>query len=218
MFDPGPFMYMDKIAVGPSCRGLINIEKPVEENLKIIAKAKGIRPQDLTVVVLDRPRHVELVKKIRGFGARIRFIDDGDVAGALMTSLPESGIDVLIGVGGTPEGVLAACALRAMGGEIQGKLFARNDDELKAGIEMGYDFEKVELKNKSREIEDDLDNDDELVIQSDLSDKEFDINQIQNEDLNEDLNDNKDDEISNYSLKTNEEVWNVDPQVIKEKL
>ncbi|MBT3669592.1 MAG: class II fructose-bisphosphatase [Chloroflexi bacterium] len=143
MFDPGPFMYMDKIAVGPSCRGLINIEKPVEENLKIIAKAKGIRPQDLTVVVLDRPRHVELVKKIRGFGARIRFIDDGDVAGALMTSLPESGIDVLIGVGGTPEGVLAACALRAMGGEIQGKLFARNDDELKAGIEMGYDFEKV---------------------------------------------------------------------------
>ncbi len=143
MFDPGPFMYMNKIAVGPACKGKINIEKSTKENLQAIAKAKGIRPQDLTVVVLDRPRHNELVKEIREFGSRIRFIDDGDVAGALMTALPDSGIDVLIGIGGTPEGVLAACALRAMGGEIQGKLFARNDEELKTGIELGYDFEQV---------------------------------------------------------------------------
>lgn len=143
MFDPGPFMYMDKIAVGPACKGLINIEKSVKENLGAIAKAKGIRPQDLTAVVLDRPRHIELVKEIRQFGARIRFIDDGDVAGALMTALPDSGIDVLIGIGGTPEGVLAACALRAMGGEIQGKLFARNEEELNTGRDMGYNFEQI---------------------------------------------------------------------------
>jgi fructose-1,6-bisphosphatase II len=143
MFDPGPFMYMDKIAVGPACKGTINIEKSVEENLKAIGKALGKRSQDVTAVILDRSRHKELVAEVRRCGARIRFIDDGDVAGALMTALPDSGIDVLLGVGGTPEGVLAACALRAMGGEIQGKLFARNDDELNKGREMGYDFDSI---------------------------------------------------------------------------
>jgi fructose-1,6-bisphosphatase II len=143
MFDPGPFVYMDKIAVGPQCKGLIDIERPVEENLKIIAKAIDKRPQDVTVIILDRPRHKELVKEVRRAGARIRFIDDGDVAAALMTSWEDSGIDVLMGVGGTPEGVLAACALRAMGGEIQGKLFARNQNELNRGREMGYDFDSV---------------------------------------------------------------------------
>lgn len=143
MFDPGPFVYMDKIAVGPACRGCINIEKSVEENLNAIAKALDKRPKDVTVILLHRTRHEELVAKVRKAGARIRFIDDGDVAAALMTSWPDSGIDVLLGVGGTPEGVLAACALRAMGGEIQGKLYARNEDELKRGREMGYDFEKI---------------------------------------------------------------------------
>lgn len=143
MYDPGPFVYMNKIAVGPACRGMIDIEKPVKDNLDRIAKALDKRPQDLTIVMLDRPRHDELRAEVRGCGARIRLIDDGDVAGALMTALPESGIDVLLGIGGTPEGVLAACALRAMGGEIQGKLYARNEEELARGKEMGYDFDSV---------------------------------------------------------------------------
>jgi len=147
MFDPGPFVYMDKLAVGPECKGLINIEKPVKENLEAVAKAKNIRMQDVTVVVLSRPRHDKLTADIREAGARIRFIDDGDVAGALMTCFPDTGIDVLIGVGGTPEGVLAACALKTLGGEIQGKLYARNEDELNKGREMGYNFDDVITMN-----------------------------------------------------------------------
>lgn len=143
MYDPGPFVYMDKIAVGPPCKGVINIEKSVKENLRAIAKAKEKRQQDVTVIILARERHKDLVAEVRSCGARIRFIDDGDVAAALMTAWPDSGIDVMLGVGGTPEGVLAACALRAMGGEIQGKLYARNEDELNKGKEMGYDFDKV---------------------------------------------------------------------------
>ncbi|HLD92623.1 MAG TPA: class II fructose-bisphosphatase [Anaerolineales bacterium] len=143
MFDPGPFVYMNKIAVGPAAKGAINIEASVEENLREIAKASGKRIQDLAVVMLERPRHEELKAEVRRCGARLRMIDDGDVAGALMSAWPDSGIDVLMGIGGTPEGVIAACALRAMGGEIQGKLFARNDDELARGKVMGYDFEKV---------------------------------------------------------------------------
>ena len=143
MFDPGPFVYMNKIAVGPDAKGVIDIEKPVPDNLEAIAKALGKRLRDVTVIILDRPRHKDLVAEVRRCGPRIRFIDDGDVAAALMTAWPDSGIDVLLGVGGTPEGVLAACALRAMGGEIQGKLYARNENELQRGIEMGYDFESV---------------------------------------------------------------------------
>jgi fructose-1,6-bisphosphatase II len=143
MYDPGPFVYMNKIAVGPACRGMIDIEKPVEDNLRSIAKGLGKRPEDITAIMLDRPRHDELRAEVRRCGARLRLIDDGDVAGALMTALPNSGIDVLLGIGGTPEGVLAACALRAMGGEIQGKLYARNDEELTRGREMGYDFDSI---------------------------------------------------------------------------
>lgn len=143
MFDPGPFMYMDKIAVGPQAKGKIDVNAPVSDNLQVIAKAMGKDIDDLTTIVLDRPRHDGLVAEIRKLGARIRLIPDGDVAAALMTALPDTGIDVLIGIGGTPEGVLAACALRAMGGEIQGKLYARDEDELKRGREAGYDFEKI---------------------------------------------------------------------------
>jgi fructose-1,6-bisphosphatase II len=143
MFDPGPFVYMDKIAVGPIAKGLIDIDAPVTDNLKKIARAKDAQLDDLTVVILDRPRHADLIAEVRRCGCRIRLILDGDVSGALMTAWPESGIDVLLGVGGTPEGVLAACALRAMGGEIQGKLYARNEDELRRGREMGYNFEEV---------------------------------------------------------------------------
>lgn len=143
MFDPGPFVYMNKIAVGPQAKGKIDVDAPVADNLKAIAKALGKSVEDLTTIVLDRPRHKALVTEIRKIGARIRLIPDGDVAAALMTALPDTGIDVLIGIGGTPEGVLAACALRAMDGEIQGKLYARDENELRRGKEAGFDFDQV---------------------------------------------------------------------------
>jgi fructose-1,6-bisphosphatase II len=143
MFDPGPYLYMNKIAVGPKAKGKIDIDAPVAHNLKAIAKANEKSIEDLTIVILDRPRHEELISEIRRVGARIRLIPDGDVAGALMTSWPDSGIDALFGIGGTPEGVISACGLRAMGGEIQGKLFARNEDELRRGKEAGYNFKKT---------------------------------------------------------------------------
>lgn len=143
MFDPGPFVYMDKIAVGPVARGKVDLSAPVEANLRAIARAKGDRVEDLTVIILDRPRHAELIAEVRRLKARIRLIPDGDVAAALMTAWPESGIDVLLGVGGSPEGVLAACALRAMGGEIQGRLVPRNEDERRRGLELGYDFDRI---------------------------------------------------------------------------
>ena len=147
MFDPGPFVYMNKIAVGPEAKGKIDIEKSITENLKAIAKAKDKAIEDLTTIILDRPRHADMVAEIRKAGARIRQIPDGDVAAALMTAWPDAGVDVLIGIGGTPEGVIAACALRAMGGEIQGKLYAQDENELQRGREAGYDFDKVITMN-----------------------------------------------------------------------
>ena len=147
MFNPGPFVYMHKIAVGPESKDVIDIDAPVAENLRKIARAKGEEVEDLTTVILDRPRHEELIQEVRQTGARIRLIPDGDVAGALMTAWPASGIDVLLGIGGTPEGVLAACALKAMGGNIQGKLYARDEEELNRGREMGYDFDRVLYMN-----------------------------------------------------------------------
>ncbi len=143
MFNPGPFVYMNKIAVGPEAKGKINIEASITDNLKAIARAKNKSVEDLTCIILDRPRHAEMIAEMRRAGARIRLIPDGDVAAAIMTAWPDSGVDVLFGIGGTPEGVVAACALRAMGGEIQGKLYARNEEELRRGLEMGYDFDKV---------------------------------------------------------------------------
>jgi fructose-1,6-bisphosphatase II len=147
MFDPGPFMYMNKIAVGPEARGVIDIERSITDNLKAIARAKGKQLEDLTCVILDRPRHNEMMAEMRQAGVRIRLIPDGDVAGALMTSWGDSGIDALFGIGGTPEGVITACALRAMDGEIQGKLYARNEAEKRRGEEQGFDFNKVLTMN-----------------------------------------------------------------------
>jgi fructose-1,6-bisphosphatase II len=147
MFNPGPIVYMNKIAVGPIARDVIDIDAPVSENLRRIAKAKGEGVEHLTTVILDRPRHKDLIAEVRKCGSRIKMIPDGDVAGALMTAWPQSDIDVLLGIGGTPEGVLAACGLRAMGGNIQGKLYARNDDEYKRGRDLGYDFNKVLMMN-----------------------------------------------------------------------
>lgn len=143
MFNPGPCVYMHKLAVGPALKEVIDIRAPVEENLSKIARAKGEEIDDLTVVILDRPRHEELIARVRRAGARIRMIRDGDVAGAVMTAIPSTGIDVLMGVGGTPEGVIAACALRAMGGNIQGLLYPRDEEERRKGEAAGIDFDKV---------------------------------------------------------------------------
>jgi fructose-1,6-bisphosphatase II len=143
MFDPGPIVYMHKIAVGPEAKGHIDIDAPIKENIKAVARAKDADVDDLTVVILDRPRHQVLIEEIRQTRARIRLITDGDVSGALMSAWPDSGIDLLVGVGGTPEGVLAACALQCMDGEIQGRLYPRNEEEASLAREMGYDLEKV---------------------------------------------------------------------------
>jgi fructose-1,6-bisphosphatase II len=143
MYNPGPFLYMNKIAVGPEARGKIDIEASITDNLIAVARAKGKDLDDLTCIILDRPRHDEMVAEMRKAGVRIRLIPDGDINAALMTAWPESGIDVLLGIGGTPEGVIATCGMRAMGGEIQGKLIARNEDEIQRGREMGFDFTKV---------------------------------------------------------------------------
>ena len=143
MFDPGPCVYMDKLAVGPELVGLCSIELSATENLKAVAKAKRIDIRDVTAVVLDRDRHDDLVAEIREAGARIRLIPDGDVAGAITTAWPDSGADIMFGIGGTPEGVIAAAALKGMGGELQGRLWPRNDEERNAAISAGYDLSKV---------------------------------------------------------------------------
>ena len=143
MFNPGPIVYMDKIAVGPGGKGVIDIEASPSVNLRSVARAMGKDVRDLAVTVLDRPRHEKLIAEVRRAGARIRLITDGDVAGALMTAWPESGIDLLMGIGGTPEGVIAACALKCMGGEILGKLVPRNDEEAQKARDLGYDLDEV---------------------------------------------------------------------------
>lgn len=143
MFDPGPFVYMDKIAVGPSCVGAVDINLSVQENLHNVAEAKNTKVSSLTVVILDRDRHEEIITEVRRQGARIRLIPDGDIAGAISTAWPDSGADILMGIGGTPEGVITAAALACMGGEIQGKLWARNEKEKKAADKAGYDMDKV---------------------------------------------------------------------------
>jgi len=167
MFNPGHIVYMDKIAVGPEARDVIDIEAPIEDNLKRVAKAKGEDVDDLMVVILDRPRHAELIANVRKLGARITLIPDGDVSGALMTATPGGKVDILLGVGGTPEGVLAACAMRCLGGNIQGKLYARNDEERRAGEAEGFDFKKVLM------IEDLVSSDDVFFAATGITDGEF---------------------------------------------
>ena len=143
MFDPGPCVYMEKIAVGPGCADAIDLAKSPTENLQNIAEAKNKTVRDLTAVILDRDRHSELIAEVREAGARIRLISDGDVAGAISTAWPESGADVLFGVGGTPEGVISAAALKCMGGALQGRLWPRNEKERKAAEEQDYDLERI---------------------------------------------------------------------------
>ncbi len=143
MYDPGPMFYMSKIAVGHEAKDVIDINAPVWDNLQKIARAKGMAVGDLTVVVLDRPRHDALIQDVRDCGARIRLIPAGDLAGALMAAWPGTGIDVLLGVGGTPEAVIAACGLRAMQGAFQGKLWPRDEADRQLAKETGYDLERV---------------------------------------------------------------------------
>lgn len=143
MYHPHHLVYMDKIAVGPECRGVIDINAPPAENLQRIARALKRDVNDLTVMILNRPRHADLIAAVRKAGARIRLISDGDVAGALATALPESGIDVLMGIGGSPEAVIAAAALKCLGGEIQCKPWPRDEDERRRAIELGIDLDKV---------------------------------------------------------------------------
>jgi fructose-1,6-bisphosphatase II len=143
MFDPGPCVYMEKIAAGPAAVDVIDINAPVKANLEAVAKALGEKVSDVTAVVLDRDRHADIIRECREAGARIRLIPDGDVAGAISVAWRNSGNDILFGVGGTPEGVIAACALKSLGGTIQGKLWPRNDEERNAAVDAGYDLDKV---------------------------------------------------------------------------
>ena len=143
MFNPGPCVYMEKIATGPEAADAIDLTASVKANLKWVAKALRKDVADVTAVILDRDRHTHIIKECREAGARIRLIPDGDVAGAISTAWPDSGADILFGVGGTPEGVIAACALKCLGGAIQGRLYARDEDERQKAVEMGYDLDKV---------------------------------------------------------------------------
>ncbi len=139
-----PDTYMEKIAVGPSARGAIDLNKTPSQNLRAIADRKGVYVDDLTVVILDRPRHEKLIAEVRLAGARIKLIGDGDVAAAIATCFPETGVDVLMGTGGAPEGVIAAAAIRCVGGDMQGRLAPRNEKEIERAKKMGIpDVKKI---------------------------------------------------------------------------
>jgi len=143
MFDPGPCVYMDKLAVGPEAAGAVDINRSPTENLEAVAKAKALSVRDITAVILDRDRHADLIAEVRAAGARIRLIPHGDTAGGISTAWPESGADILLGVGGSPEGVITAAALKCMGGEMQTRLWPRNDEERRAAMTAGYDVDAV---------------------------------------------------------------------------
>ncbi len=144
MFDPGPVMYMEKLAVGRGYADAVDFQAPIEDNLRHIARAKGVPVEDLTVCILDRPRHEEdLIRRVRAAGARIKFLLDGDVAGAIMAAEPGTGVDLLVGIGGTPEGVITACAMKCLSGALFGRLYPRDDSERRAAQERGYDLSAV---------------------------------------------------------------------------
>jgi fructose-1,6-bisphosphatase II len=143
MFFPGAAVYMEKIATGPEAADSIDVTAPPDENVRRVAKAKGVKPEEITVIVLDRPRHEQLIGAIRDVGARVYLITDGDVAGAISAAAERSGVDLLMGIGGTPEGVISAAALKALGGAIQGRLYPRNDDERRTLIDDGFDLDRV---------------------------------------------------------------------------
>ena len=141
MYDPSAVFYMRKLATGPEAADVVDIRYPVAENIHQVAKAKGSKPADVTVVLLDRPRHQTIVDEIRETGARIKFISDGDVAGAIMAARADTGIDLLLGIGGTPEGIIAACAMKCLGGVIQGQLWPQDDDERQRALDAGHNLD-----------------------------------------------------------------------------
>ena len=141
MYDPSAVFYMEKLVTGPAAAHVVDIRNPVAENIHAIAKAKDSHPEDVTVVMLDRPRHEKLADEVRATGARIKFIVDGDVAGAIMAARPDTGIDLLLGIGGTPEGIIAACAMKCVGGVIQGRLWPKDDAERQRALDAGHDLD-----------------------------------------------------------------------------
>jgi fructose-1,6-bisphosphatase II len=143
MFDPGPCVYMEKLAVAEDLADVVDFEAPIADNLARVAKARGKQPADVTVAILDRPRHQDLVQEVLATGARIKYLLDGDVAGAIMAADEDSSVDVLVGIGGTPEGVIAACALKCLDGAIFGRLYPRDDGERDAALQAGYDLERI---------------------------------------------------------------------------
>jgi fructose-1,6-bisphosphatase II len=145
MFDPSAVFYMEKLVTGAAAADVVDIDAPIADNLAKIAKAKSERIEDLTVIILDRPRHEGLVTEIREAGARIKFITDGDVAGAVMAARDGTGIDLLVGIGGTPEGVNTACAMKCLGGTIQGKLWPKDEEERRRALDAGHDLDRVLL-------------------------------------------------------------------------
>ncbi|MFI6482764.1 class II fructose-bisphosphatase [Nonomuraea sp. NPDC050663] len=147
MYDPSAVFYMEKLVTGPDAADSVDIDAPVADNIKAVARAKGCSSADVTVVVLDRPRHEQIVKEVRETGARIKFITDGDVAGAIMAARQGTGIDLMLGIGGTPEGIIAACALKCLGGVIQGKLWPRDDAERRRALDAGHDLTRVLTTN-----------------------------------------------------------------------
>ena len=147
MFNPKGAFYMNKIVTGPEAASVVDITAPVGENVRRVAKAKGVDVSDITVIVLDRPRHAQLLKELRAAGARIRLIRDGDVAAAIETARIGTGIDILMGLGGTPEGVVTAAAMRALGGVIQGQLMPQSDSEKASAKDAGHDLSKIYSTN-----------------------------------------------------------------------
>jgi fructose-1,6-bisphosphatase II len=143
MFDPSAVFYMDKLVTGPDAADFVDIDAPVSVNIKRVAKAKRATPEDVTVVILDRPRHEGVIKEIRDTGARIKLISDGDVAGSILALREGTGVDLLLGIGGTPEGIISACAVKCLGGTIQGKLWPKDDEERQRAIDAGHDLDRV---------------------------------------------------------------------------
>ncbi|MFJ7332201.1 class II fructose-bisphosphatase [Streptomyces sp. NPDC101110] len=143
MFDPSAVFYMDKLVTGPEAADFVDINAPVAVNIRRVAKAKRSAPEDVTVVILDRPRHEGIIKEIRDTGARIKLISDGDVAGSILALREGTGVDLLLGVGGTPEGIISACAVKCLGGTIQGKLWPKDDEERQRAIDAGHDLDRV---------------------------------------------------------------------------
>jgi fructose-1,6-bisphosphatase II len=143
MYDPSAVFYMEKLVTGAAAADVVDIRLPVSENIHRVAKAKGEKNEDVTVVILDRPRHQKIVDEIRETGARIKFISDGDVAGAIMAAREGTGVDLLMGIGGTPEGIIAACAMKSLNGVIQGRLWPTDDDERQRAIDAGHDLDRV---------------------------------------------------------------------------